>query len=155
MKKSIIFLFTLCSMLLISSCGKDETSDGTSFTCKIDGVNFETSGLLAYGIKDADNLLFYGVKGEIGSQQSIIIWVPANAKKGDEFTDKTKFRIDYTDAGQVHYSTQFSDKASGKVTISNVASTTASGTFEATLLESENGVVKKTISGGSFDIVYR
>ncbi len=151
--KKLSFIFSIILLAcLFSSCGK---GDDTSFECTIDGKSYTTSGLLAYGVKDDTNIIFYGVNGSGSSQQSILIWVPADAKKGDVITDKSKFRLDFTDEKQTTYSTHLANNASGKITINSLSATNATGSFEATIYDLEKQTVSKKISGGTFDIKFR
>lgn len=149
LKTIVILLF----VSLFASCGKGDSD--TSFKCKIDGTAYETDGLLAYGVKDDTNLIFYGVKGDGSNQQSILVWIPATAKAGDTFTDKSDFRIDYTDGSQKTFSTHLSDKATGSVTLKSVSATTATGTFEAVIYDIDTHTTSKKITAGTFDIVFR
>jgi hypothetical protein len=152
MKK--VCLFALLMLSTFISCGDDEGS-GNFLEAKIDGKNYRAEGLLAYGSKSSGELVFYGVVGEGSTQQSLLVRVPSTAKAGDEFTDINVMRIDYTNNEQIYYTTWASDKATGKVTVTNINETSAAGTFEGVLYDSDTDSKKTTLTSGKFDVDFR
>lgn len=150
MKNTIFILLSL--LVFTSSCKKDSDTDDKTFYCKVDGNAFEAKGLLAYAVNFSTSFTIYGVQGT-SVQETCHMTFPAGTGVGT-YTFDDNIAGYYTDVNQVFYGTVWSDGI-GTVTIEEIDAAHVKGTFEYTAYESANGVAKKEITNGKFNVNFR
>jgi hypothetical protein len=155
--KTIRFIATLLlPALFFVSCKKDATSTPTvassSFQCKVDGKDYKVEGTLAYGFNFDTEFGVYGLTGD-GNQETCFITIPGGTAKGTYAFD-TKFRGNFTDIAKVDYSTLWGS-GSGSVTIEAIDAKHVAGTFYFTAYDGNTATVKKAITEGKFNVLFR
>ncbi|MBL7810043.1 MAG: hypothetical protein JNN28_19630 [Saprospiraceae bacterium] len=145
---------TAVLLLLVSApaCKKDKNDD-TYFRFKVDGASFEATGLLAYGVNFSSERSFYGLKDQ-SSTETCYINVPADVTPGSYPLGGGAYDAYYIDGSNKTFSTNWG-ASEGTVTIEEIDETHAKGTFQFIAFDSDTETVKKTISEGEFNVVFR
>jgi hypothetical protein len=142
----------LAALFSFSACKKDGAGD-SFFRFKVDGASFEAEGLLAYAVDFSDEVSFYGVQDQNGTQ-SCYINVPADSKPGTYALGAGDYDAYYIDGADASFSTNWGP-SEGTVTIEEIDAKHARGTFQFTAYDSATESVKKTITDGKFDVEFR
>jgi hypothetical protein len=160
--KNTIKIFAIAMTLFcftgsLVSCSKSddaaaEESGSSTFTCKIDGVNFvaisasggDNSANTTPGVLRATTINARAADGNT----MIFQLIEGNAKVGT-------ITLDGTNGSIVNYGkdTNFSFASAGNLNITTFTSTRAKGTFQFTLNnQRDNPTVKKVVTEGVFDV---
>jgi hypothetical protein len=154
LRNAAAFAVLLLSLATLPSCKKDkDESNDTFFRFKVDGVSFETSGLLAYGVNFSSERSFYGVKDQ-SATESCYINVPADVVPGTYVLGGGAYDAYYIDSANKAFSTNWGP-SEGSVTIEEIDNTHAKGTFQFIAFDSDTETVKKTITEGEFHVIFR
>lgn len=144
-----LFLF----VTVFAACKKDNDKDSTFFRFKVDGKDYEASGLLAYATNFSDAFTIYGIKDQ-GSTETAYISLPLGSPAGTYTLGDSDHSAYYIDGSNVTYST-FWGASSGTVTIEEIDASHVKGTFQFTVFDSDTELVKKTITEGQFNVAFR
>lgn len=154
MKNKILYLLILLLSCTIFSCGGDDetTSSGASFSCKIDGTAYSTSGLLAYAVDGTTSFSIYGVK-DVAATTSLFMTINSAKKTGTFDISKDQAEAFYTPSVGAESFTSVVNPATGSITISAIDAAHAEGTFSLVLFNTKNA--KTTITEGKFNVKFR
>ena len=157
MKRTLVALLLLSILsLATSSCKKDSSDDGNYFRCKIDGVEYNIDGLLAYATDFSDSRNIYGVKDN-SATESMYLSIPLNTAPGtytfDSSNDDEFFAL-YSDASLKAYSSYWGS-GSGTITIEENHTTHIKGTFSFNAYDADTETVKLAVTEGSFNVEVR
>ncbi|MBC7777387.1 MAG: hypothetical protein H7246_18280 [Phycisphaerae bacterium] len=151
MNRLLIALFLLATVF--SACKKDGDKDSTFFRFKVNGTDYEATGLLAYGTYFSNYFVIYGIKDQ-NSNETCYISLPEGITVGTHALDDNDHSAYYIDAADVAYST-FWGTSSGSVTIEEIDASHVKGTFQFTAYDSGTETIKKTITEGEFNVAFR
>lgn len=152
--KKIYFALALLSLTLSAvSCKKDNNGDDTFFRFKLDGNQFEATGLLAYATNFSDYFVIYGVKTE-NSNETCYISLPKGIGTGTHNLDDSDHAAYYVNANSEAFSTNWG-ASSGSVTIDEIDESHVKGTFQFVAFDAETETIKKTITEGTFNVAFR
>jgi hypothetical protein len=146
---SILFLLATAP-----ACKKDKNdSADTYFRFKVNGAQFEATGLLAYGVNFSSERSFYGVKDQ-SATESCYINVPADVVPGTYVLGGGAYDAYYIDSANKSFSTNWGP-SEGTVTIEEIDETHAKGTFQFIAFDSDTETVQRNITEGEFNVVFR
>ena len=153
MKNVLLLLFTL--MLVVPSCKKGNDSDG-SFSCKIDGTNFEVEGLGAYAVDFSTHFTIYGVSDINGNSSVDLMYLslPLGSGPGTYTLDSSDKNGYYIDGTGNTYATLWG-QGTGTITIDEIDASHVKGSFGFTPYNSDDETKKKAITDGQFDVLFR
>jgi len=154
MKNISVLLTAILLLLLVTpSCKKDNDKDSTFFRFKVDGKDYEATGILAYATKFTDDFTIYGIQNQ-NSTETAYISLPLGSPVGTYTLGTIDHSAYYIDASNVTFST-FWGASSGSVTIEEIDASHVKGTFQCTVFDSDTELVKKTITEGEFNVDFR
>ncbi|GEM_PF-2584445 len=154
MKNTSIFLAAILLLSVVAtSCKKDNDKDSTFFRFKVNGTDYEATGLLAYATNFSDHFTIYGIKDQSSTETSFIS-LPLGSPAGVYTLGDSDHSAYYIDASNVTYSTNWG-ASNGTVTIEEIDASHVKGTFQFTAFDSGTETVKKTITEGAFNVAFR
>ena len=152
--KNILFPLTVMLLLVsVISCKKDDNKDSTFFRFKIDGADYEATGLLAYATNFSDYFVIYGVKTQ-GSTETCYISLPQGIGTGTHNLDDSDHSGYYVDGSSKAFSTNWG-ASTGTITIDEIDAAHVKGSFQFTAYDSDTETVKRTITEGQFNVEFR
>ena len=153
MKNTMLTTCALLLLLLTPSCKKGNDKDNSFFRFKVDGAAFEAEDLLAYAVDFTDDYTLYGVNSQ-NSSETCYINILATTKPGTYTLGAGDYTAYYIDAANKTFSTNWG-ASDGTVTIEEIDASHVKGTFQFTAYDSDTETVKKTITGGEFNVTFR
>ncbi|HAD12644.1 MAG TPA: hypothetical protein DCF33_09415 [Saprospirales bacterium] len=151
--KNLTALAAVLFLLVSAPACKKDKNDDTYFRFKVNGAQFEATGLLAYGVNFSGERSFYGVKDQSGTE-SCYINVPSDVTPGTYTLGDGAYDAYYIDNTNKAFSTNWGD-SEGTVTIEEINADRAKGTFQFVAYDSDTETIKKTITEGEFNVLFR
>lgn len=153
--KKLTFLFIFSTIFIFSSCSKDGVSASAYFDAKLNGKNYNCSGVYAYATNFSDTYNIYGVADENKTGKAIYIAISKTDGVGTyQLTDSKHFAL-FQDENGVGYRSDFKG-GSGEVQITAKTATNVKGKFKCVVQEKPNGSGKSaTFTEGEFSVEFR
>jgi hypothetical protein len=154
--KHVLFLLFFLTLFIAPACKKDNDGSDSTFSCEVDGQNFDVKGLGTYATNFSNYFTIYGIEDWENNSSANLIYMslPLGSNPGTYNLDNSDRNGYYIDANGMTHSTLWGVNT-GKLVIDEIDDKHVKGTFEFTSHDAETGNKKKTITNGRFDVLFR